>query len=246
MVSAIASRPTTWARHRLLARRALARRPEAWVYAVALAAGSVLLAHTVRSLGNPGASWMVAWGGWMLMVLAMMLPVIAPHARQVAVRSLWHRRHRAMAWYLCGYLAVWAVIGAVIVGALHLVDQPHPPVGVTVAALAVAALWQTSPPRRRAMRRCGNLSLGAVRGAAADRDCAAAGWRAGRRCAFTCGPVMLAMAVGHHHPALMGGLLVLLLTERAAGPNPGRRAGRPLEAWGLIGYAGALTLAAAG
>jgi len=228
------------------------------VYGVALAAAGVVLALGVRSLGSePGAfgpespglgwaSWMPAWGGWMLMVLAMMLPVIAPHARQVAVRSLWPRRHRAMACYLAGYLAVWAVTGAAIVAALHGVGWPHPPAVVTVAALACAALWQTSPPRRRVMRRCGNVRIGAVRGLAADRDCAAAGWRAGLRCAFTCGPVMLAMAVGHHYPALMAGLLVLLLTERAAGPNPGQRVGRPLEAWCLMGYAAVLTPAAVG
>lgn len=182
----------------------------------------------------------------MVMVLAMMLPVIAPQARQVAMRSLWRRRHRAMIGYLSGYLLVWAAVGVAIVGALHAADLAHPPVGVTVAALAAAALWQTSRPRRRVMRRCGSVQLGAARGLAADRDCAAAGSRSGLLCAFTCGPVMLAMAVGHHYPVLMAGLLVLLLTERARGPNPAQRAGRPLEAWCLAGYAALFALVAVG
>jgi hypothetical protein len=60
----------------------------------------------------------------------------------------------------------------------------------------------------------------------------------GSRCMFTCGPVMLAMAVGHSL-LLMCGLLALLLSERARGPNPERRAGRPLEAWWLVAFAAA-------
>jgi len=190
------------------------------------------------------SSMLTAWGGWMAMVLAMMLPVIAPHARHVAVRSLRRRRHRAMLGYLAGYLAVWALVGAAVVAALHGTGVPHPPAGVAVAALLGAAVWQVSEPRRRAMRRCGTPRVGAAKGLAADRDCASAGWLAGLRCTFTCGPVMLATAAAHHQPALMGGILVLLLTERAPGPNPARRAGRPLEAWALVGLAAAVAVVA--
>ena len=108
-------------------RRTLVRRPESWVYAVAAGAALVLLlsaalpsgaasAHAHHHGASPnvaaGAGQLLAeWGGWMLMVLAMMLPVVAPDARRVAMRSLWHRRHRAMAWFLAGYLAVWAALG---------------------------------------------------------------------------------------------------------------------------------------
>ena len=40
-----------------------------------------------------------------------------------------------------------------------------------------------------------------------------------------------------HHLLLMAGLLAVMLTERARGANPMRRAGRPLEAWVLAGFA---------
>lgn len=235
-------------RVRPLLERTLARRPEVWLYAVAGTAGTVLLVPA--ALGSPaeagagGPAWLAAWGGWVLMVLAMMLPVIAPEARRVAMRSLWLRRQRAVVAYLAGYLAVWAVVGAVIVATLHLLHQPHPRTAVTVAALLGAALWQTSSPRRRLLRRCGSLRLGAADGWAADRDCASAGLRAGRLCALTCGPVMVAMAVGHHYPTLMVALLALILTERARGPNPERRAGRPLEAWCLAALASLVGLVA--
>lgn len=234
---------------RPVVRGILVRRPEAWLYVVAAAAGATILGPAVLRPGGElvpehSPSWPVAWGGWMLMVLAMMLPVVAPEARRVAMRSLWSRRHRAMAGYLAGYLAVWAGAGTVMVGVLHVANLAHPPAAVTVAALLGAALWQTSATRRRLLRRCGALRLGAASGRAADIDCARAGWRAGQLCALTCGPVMVVMAVGHHYPVLMVALLVLLLSERAPGPNPESRAGRPLEALGLAGLAVLVAVAA--
>jgi predicted metal-binding membrane protein len=251
-------------------RRLVARRPDWWVYALAGGAGLVAvlpsLAGAARSLGSLGAagsahhqhdlagtsggpgpigaglgSLAALWGWWMVMVVAMMLPVVAPQARRIALRSLWPRRHRAIVGFLAGYLVVWAVIGAVLVGALAALGRPHLPPAAPAAVLVGAAAWQVSGPRRRVLRRCESLRPMAVRGGAADVACATAGWRAGRRCAFTCGPVMLSMAIGHN-PLLMGGLLALLLHERARGPNPDRRAGRPLEAAGLVAYAALLTL----
>ena len=250
MAPALASRLAGSHLHlRLIGRRTLARRPQLWVYALAAVAATLLL-DAVLSAGATASTehgaWLAAWSEWMLMVLAMMLPVIAPEARQVAMRSLWRRRHRAMLGYLSGYVSVWALVGLPIVGAIHGgAHHSHPPAGVTVVALLCAALWQTSRPRLRIMRRCGSVQIGAAQGLAADRDCAVAGWRAGLLCALTCGPVMLVMAVGHDF-GLMAGLLALLLTERARGPNPARRTGRPLEAWCLAGYAALLTVVALG
>jgi hypothetical protein len=233
-------------------RRILVRRPEWWLYAVAGGAGLALVLGVV-ALGPEAAghvhgttaargSWIAGWLGWVAMVLAMMLPIVAPHARRVAMRSLWRRRHRAMAWFVLGYLAVWSSVGAVLVGILVVAGHPRPGPAVLAAALLGAAAWQVSRPRRRAMRRCGTLRPVAARGWRADRGCADAGVRIGLRCAFTCGPVMLAMAVGHG-VLLMGALLALLLSERARGPNPDRRAGRPLEGWCLVAFAGVAAVA---
>lgn len=240
-------------RVRARVRSALARRPEGLVYVVAaMAAVALVVVHLTghdhgvgghpAGHGTPGATGMLieSWAGWMLMVMAMMLPVIAPQARHVALRSLWSRRYRSMVGYLATYVAVWAALGIVLLLTLHsagLAGLADPPAGVLVATLLVAAGWQTSRPRRRVMRRCGVLRLRAPRGWSADRDCARAGLRAGLQCVVTCGPVMVAMAVGHRHLILMAALMVLLLTERARGPNPVRRAGRALEAWWLVGFA---------
>lgn len=251
-------------------RRVLARRPEAWVYVLAGAAAvSVIVGalaadghagampasqddhhhhaadHPAGGIGGPATSGLApalgAWGWWLLMVLSMMLPVVAPHARRVALRSLWSRRHRAIATFLAGYLAVWALIGAVLVAILAGAGWPRlPSVGVA-AVLALAAGWQVARPRRRVLRRCASPRPAALRGWRADRDCASNGWRAGTRCAVTCGPVMLTMAMSHS-VLLMGGITTLLLTERARGPNPTRRAGRAQEAWGLAALASVVAL----
>ena len=85
------------------------------------------------------------WGTWLLMVLATMLPVVAPQARRVSLRSLWMRRHRAITGFLAGYLALWGVLGVVV--AVPVALGP-PPVAATVAVLVAGAAWQVAPPRR--------------------------------------------------------------------------------------------------
>jgi predicted metal-binding membrane protein len=215
-----------------LARRRLVRQPELWLYVLAAGAGLALVAHA----HHHHRSLLPGWVGWTAMVLGMMLPVVAPQARRIAMRSLWERRQRAMAWFLAGYLAVWFAVGAVLVGVLLALGLSDPGPAVLAAALLAAAAWQVARPRRRVMRRCGVLRPCAARGWRANRDCAESGVRIGLRCTFTCGPVMFAMVLGHGL-ALMAGLLALLVSERARGPNPERRAGRPLEAWCLVGFA---------
>src|SRR5918994_2925057 len=54
------------------------------------------------------------------MVIAMMLPLTLTNVRHVALSSLWRRRHRAIAAFLVGYLAVWIVVQSAIVGSLGL------------------------------------------------------------------------------------------------------------------------------
>lgn len=182
------------------------------------------------------ASWGDATSHWVLMVVAMMLPVVAPQVRTVALRSLWTRRQRSAGAFVVGYVVVWVAVGAVLLAPLVALDVY--PLGTPwlVGTLLVAAGWQVSGPRRRLLRRCGSLRLGAADGRAADVDCARAGARSGARCLATCGPLMLTM-LASHSVLLMAALLVVLLSERSRGPDPVRRAGRPREAWMVLGLA---------
>ena len=177
------------------------------------------------------------WTHWLLMVLAMMLPVVAPHVRTVGLRSLWSRRHRSI-------LVLRPRVRRAVGRRGRRCSWPRSSSSVSAttgptcsrSSLLLAAAWQVSVPRRRVLRRCASLRLRASSGLAADVDCARAGVRSGLRCLVECWPVMLAMALSHSL-VLMAGLAVVLLTERARGANPVRRAGRPLEAWVLAGFA---------
>ena len=110
---------------------------------------------------GPWASWLSAWEHWALMVAAMMLPVVAPQVRRVAMRSLWSRRHRAAVSFVAGYVAVWLVLGAGLVAAvLALGGQEHgalagrgPAPGGGLAGIR---------PTKRMLRRCASLRLGAA------------------------------------------------------------------------------------
>jgi predicted metal-binding membrane protein len=212
------------------------RHPEWWLYAVAAAAGFVLVvdalaAGTMRM--PPGLDH------WFLMVLAMMLPLAAPQARLVSLRSLWERRHRAGALFTVGLVGVWLGVGAVLTSVVRVLD-PGPPGWLAPVLLVAAASWQVAPPRRRLLRRCGSVRLHAADGAAADVDCVRAGVRAGGLCVAGCGVAMLPMAVlpmGPEALLVMAGVLVVLLWERAAGPDPATRAGRPHEAVALLALA---------
>jgi predicted metal-binding membrane protein len=178
----------------------------------------------------------VSWGWWMLMSAAMMLPVVAVGADRIAGASLWRRRHVAVIEYLAGYLGVWSVFGLAAMGLIAAVWPAGVPAAAPAVALLAAAIWQITPLRKQAARRCARPAYVNVRGWSADRDCVIGGIARGRRCVVTCAPVMAVMALAHS-VILMLVLTSLLLTERAAGPNPARRAGRPHEAIVLAGLA---------
>ena len=170
----------------------------------------------------------VSWVWWVVMTAAMMLPVVAVAGDRIAAASLWRRRHVAVVEYLAAYLGVWSVFGLLAIWVVAVVWPAGVPVLAPAVALLAAAVWQVTPLRKRAMRRCGRPPYVSVRGWRADRDCVMGGIAHGRRCVFTCAPVMAVMALAHS-VFLMVALTVVLLTERAPGPNPDRRAGRPLE-----------------
>ena len=234
---------------RVALRRFLAWHPEWWVHLVAVGAWVGLAASTVRMTHarSPSPSgigaWFGGWTHWLAMVVAMMLPVVALHVRAVAMRSIWSRRHRSAGLFVLGYLALWATLGAAVVGAVVLAGLDHGAADLVVVSLLLAAAWQSSVPRRRLVRRCTSLKLGTPTGWAGDLDCLRVGARAGVRCCAESWPAMLAMALSHSL-LLMAGLSVVLLTERARGANPAQRAGRALEGWVLAGFAAVALVAA--
>lgn len=207
----------------------------AWHGVVAPTASSPQHHHGSHGIHHGSASWLPSYAWWIVMVTAMMLPVAAPSAHHVAANSLWSRRQRAMTSFVLTYLAVWMAFGVAAtlgVSVLRLTSASWASV-----ILLAAAVWHVSPPRLRLMRRCGVIHPVAVKGWPATLDCSKAGLLVGARCLLTCGPAMVAMVVGHSTVVMLG-LATVLYSERKRGPNPGRRAARAPEAWGLVALAG--------
>ncbi|GAC1321004.1 MAG: DUF2182 domain-containing protein [Chloroflexota bacterium] len=181
---------------------ALAWRPE-WPYAILVVlswigvfawhGGSHTVQHGVAMAASHGSELI----GWTLMIAAMMLPLTLPALGHVAVNSIRTRRQRAMAIYAVFFGATWVAFGAAVIGARDAVVA----LGVwndrlcIVATLIIAAAWQISPFKRRALYGCQKTIPLPPQGLAADRACARFGVLQGLRCIRSCWALMLVTLV---------------------------------------------------
>jgi predicted metal-binding membrane protein len=129
-------------------------------------------------------------GGWALMLVAMMLPLLSAPIGHVKDRSFARRRARATTIFLAGYAAVWMAAGAVLVPlALALVGLGGTWPAIA-AALAVIA-WQVSPLKQVCLNRLhGHPELPAF-GRVADAGVLRFGLEHGAWCFGSCGGIML-------------------------------------------------------
>jgi predicted metal-binding membrane protein len=206
------------------------RHPEWWIFAMSAIAWLTMLTVGGRAMtvhlpdshaGLDRNAWQRALAGelgaWLLMVAAMMVPLIAGPIRAVAVRSLWHRRNRAMTAFLAGYIAVWLAFGLGV--ALARLTWPLSVMAAPMAAAAAflfAALWHGAPMRRRAFASCHLTMPIAPAGWKADADCVQYGFAIGANCVVSCWALMLACALARHSPAAMLGITALMFFERAS------------------------------
>ena len=196
-----------------------ARHPELPLAAVIAATWAWLSIDHVAHHGEPQVGWHFSLGTWTAMVVAMMVPAILPMQRWVAFNSLWCRRHRASVLFASTYVAVWVGFGAALaaiawaIGALT--EWEFAPGRFAAAAtFAAASLWQLTPVRRRALRRCHLRRPLAPRGRRADASVVRYGWFVARACIVSCGGVMVAMFVAAHDVHLMLPLTAIILVER--------------------------------
>jgi len=176
-------------------------------------------AHHGQGHGQPstaGPTPLDGLPGWALMSIAMMVPVTLPAVRHVGVNSLRIRRLRGMATYTAGYVAVWVAFGAVVLGALALL-RSNLVVNerlLLVGALVVAAAWQLTPHKRRALFACRRTVPLPPIGRRADVACARYAVQQGMRCVISCWPLMTVMAVvGHANLIWMVVLTALIVAE---------------------------------
>jgi predicted metal-binding membrane protein len=154
---------------------------------------------------------------WLLMIAAMMLPLLIVPIRQVAFRSYRWRRGKAVAGFIAGYSAVWVITGlfaVVFLGVLAVTGLIATPVTGPIVLLA-AAIWQLSPLRGDAMRRCHRSVALTPRGLAADLDCVHFGVSHGLACVTVCFPLMLATMIAVPGITAAVVLAVVLFFERA-------------------------------
>jgi predicted metal-binding membrane protein len=195
--------------------------------------------HHSMLLGMGFASGMAMWA---LMVLAMMLPTALPAIRHVAVNSLRRRRTRAMATFTAVYVAIWVVLGALLIAAAPafsgLSGTP-----VAAAALAIAAGWQLTVHKRRALRDCHRPSPLPPTGSRATAGVVRFALRNSSACVRSCWAMMLAMAVATTATTFwMVAITGLALIEKLAlKPRQAIRAGAVLLGAGaLVVASGAL------
>ena len=160
------------------------------------------------------------WAGeWTLMIVAMMFPLLVPMIGHVAARSYAFRRERSVALFVAGYTFTWAA--AVMMTSIVLVVARS---GLALSAwapwggligCALAALWQISAAKARAVNRChGTVPLRPA-GTAADRDAIRFGLLHGSRCVRACLPTMALPLLGSHGIGAMAVIFTILLAERA-------------------------------
>ncbi|HET8863365.1 MAG TPA: DUF2182 domain-containing protein [Solirubrobacterales bacterium] len=162
---------------------------------------------------------------WALMATAMMLTTAMPAIRHVAVNSLYWRRRRSMLEFLAVFLAIWVIFSAVVLGPLAS-WQPASSAALLAGVLALAALWQLTPLKRRALRACHRPRALPPHGWRATAGVAHFGLTNGGACLASCWAMMLSMAAVSSPMLLWMALFTGLITAEKRTLKPGRTARR--------------------
>lgn len=183
------------------------------------ASASARMAGHAVSPGSTPPDWTAALAYlrglamWELMVGAMMLPATIPLVRQVAFATRRTRRQRSIALLCLGYLLAWLPLGGVA-AVWHLLDvPPHIATVSGVVALVVAGVWELTPMKMQALRRCHRTCPIRYSGRAADRSALRLGLMNGRTCVLSCGPAMVALVVLGHPVVATLVVSVLMLAQ---------------------------------
>ncbi|MFE2365438.1 copper chaperone, partial [Streptomyces virginiae] len=192
----------------------------------------------------PGAGVVGGLAMWTLMCVAMMLPAALPALAHVGANSLRRRRQRAMAGFAAVYLAMWTGYGALLLALAPLWSR-LPADAVLACALALAAGWQRTVHKRRALRDCHRSSPLPAGGLRALAGTGRFGLRHGGACLRSCWALMLVMAVAGGGPGMLGWMAALtaIVTAERFARTPRRSANLAAAALAAAALAVALTLA---
>ena len=205
-----------------LERSSLLTRETAILFLAAAAAWLVVL-YQAQGMSAMGAVMGVGPAAfillWVLMMAAMMLPSLAPVATPYA-RTAGGSPLAVLAAVAIGYLAVWAVIGALAFAiasfaASFAMDRPGAGRIMAIGAFVILALYQLSPIRRACLLLCRSTFERAPRATGNPLAGLAAGARYGLVCVGSSWALMLVMVpVGFMNIALMLVLAAVVFVER--------------------------------
>jgi predicted metal-binding membrane protein len=172
---------------------------------------------------------------WSLMVVAMMLPTALPAVRHVAVNSLRWRQRRAMATFVAVYVSMWVAFGTLLV----VVSPLWSAIDTTVLlalGLAVAAGWQMTASKRRALRDCHRPSPLPPHGLRATVGVVRFALVNGLACVRSCWAMMFAMGIASSMMIFwMVAITGIVTTEKLARkPRQAIRASAALLAVGAL------------
>jgi predicted metal-binding membrane protein len=164
---------------------------------------------------------------WAVMVAAMMLPGTLPAVRHVAANSLCWRRGRAVALFLAVYGALWLGAGVALLAVATVAGRRTD--AALAGALLLAAGWQLTRAKRRAVRDCHRSSPLPPRGRPATRGVIRFGLLYGGSCVRSCWALMLVMAVASSAPLAWMAVLTVATSIEKLVQRP-RRATRAMAA----------------
>jgi predicted metal-binding membrane protein len=223
----------------------------AWVVLVLTDLGAATwMPHSVHMSGMTSPSGMItrslSIAAWLTMLVAMMAPLVIAPIRHVHETSFVHRRARAIALFVVGYMVVWTAIGAPLIAIARAMASSlggRLSVAPVTLSVIVAAVWQCAPVKQRCLNRCHAHSELAAFGLRADIDALHFSVTHALWCVGSCWALMLlSFAVMRGHLLVMATVTLWLLSERIEVPQvPSWRVripGRAMRA--LRGYVGAL------
>lgn len=136
--------------------------------------------------------------GWLLMVAGMMWPLLVPTVNRVSRAGFPRWRPVLTATTLLTSTLLWMGLGLAAALVAQLAAVPVGSLLWQLAFLAVAVLAWRSARRSRLLWRCSKLPPIAPSGWRGVRSAAQVGIVDWKRCALLCGPLMVAMVVGHN------------------------------------------------
>lgn len=179
---------------------------------------------------------------WMLMIAAMMFPLLVPMVDHVAARNFATQRERSVGLFLASYALVWLAAAALSSVALVVVRAAFQAMDLAawtgLICCALAAAWQLSAAKVRAVNRCHGTVALRPWAPHASRDAIGFGLLHGTRCVRACLPAMALPLAGGHGLGAMAAVFAILLAERARPKPQYRLSAIVLVLLGLLTVAG--------